>query len=493
MATGEQYIRTAVQLGLVVVVSRLLTPAEFGVSVIGTGIMAIALGLREFATSDFLIQRREVMRDDIRTSFTVLLLLTALIAAGIFALAPWFGTFYGEKLTQFLGIAAVAGLIDAMSLPIRSLLRRDMAFGTLAFINTTAATLTVVTTILLALVGFSFMSFAWAALAAASTTTVLSFYFRPQLSNLRPTFRSWRSMFAFGGYNGASHLINQAYERLPQLILGGMLPASAVGLYNRAVMVSEIPQMIFLASVFSVSFPAFAAEIRKGHGLKEPYLRALGYITVFYWPALVLLTLLAYPVVSLLLGHQWLSIVPLLQIIAIANLAWFPIVITPPLLLAVGANRDRVLFHVLGRSASVIILCSAAYFGIMAMALSQLVIGPYLMLVAFYFVRRHVATRWREIGAAIWKSAVVAASSALGPMSVVLASDQGLDLTIPATVMAVLLAATGWLVGIVATRHPVLLELSRAIDALADTPMARRLWHLRDRIAGPSPRAGEAK
>ncbi|MGH6943333.1 MAG: oligosaccharide flippase family protein, partial [Geminicoccaceae bacterium] len=96
MAAGEQYLRLAISFVSIASVSRLLTPTEIGVSVIGLGITAIALGLREFATSDFLIQRPEVLRDDIRASFTVVFLLTALITAAMFALAPWFGTFYGD-------------------------------------------------------------------------------------------------------------------------------------------------------------------------------------------------------------------------------------------------------------------------------------------------------------------------------------------------------------------------------------------------------------
>jgi hypothetical protein len=47
-------------------VVRLLTPTEVGVAVIGTAIMTIALGLREFASPEFLIQRHEIGRDDIR-------------------------------------------------------------------------------------------------------------------------------------------------------------------------------------------------------------------------------------------------------------------------------------------------------------------------------------------------------------------------------------------------------------------------------------------
>jgi O-antigen/teichoic acid export membrane protein len=474
MAAGEQYFRLAIQFGLIAIVSRLLTPTEIGVSVIGTGIAAIALGIREFATSDFLIQRHKVSRDDVRTSFTVLLLLTVLITCAMFAFAPLFATFFGEEnLARFIQIAAVAGLIEAISKPITGLLRRDMAFGVLAMVNTASAAAAAVVTVLLALAGFSYMSVAWATVAAAGTTTLLSFYFRPDVSSFRPSFKSWRSMLAFGGYNGASHVINQTYERLPQLFLGGLLPPSAVGLYNRAAMVSEIPQMIFLTSVFSVAFPALAAEIRQGRSLKDPYLRALSYITVFYWPALALLATLAYPVVSIVLGQQWLSIVPLLRVMALAYLAWFPVILTVPVLLAVGANRDRVLVHLIARPVSAVILCSAAYFGIMAMAASQLAIVPFLMIVSLYFVRRHVDFRWRELWAALWKSAVVTAGTAAGPVGVVLASDSGSELPIAAAVGAVLLAGIGWLVGVLGTRHPLSLELKKALGAVEASSLRR--------------------
>lgn len=53
------------------------------------------------------------MHADIRTSFTVLFLLTALITGGIFALAPWFGALYAEEnLARFLRVAAVAALAN---------------------------------------------------------------------------------------------------------------------------------------------------------------------------------------------------------------------------------------------------------------------------------------------------------------------------------------------------------------------------------------------
>ncbi len=491
MATGEQYLRLAFHFLSIIVVSRLLTPADIGISVIGTGIVAVAIGLREFATSDFLIQRREVVPDDVRTSFTILFLLTASIVGGIFAFASWLGILFdSDKLPAFVRIAALAVLIEAVALPVRGLLRREMAFGKLAVINTVGACVNAGMTILLALAGLGFMSIAWGRLVSSMVAAVLSFSLAPPLPSFRPRLTSWRSVLAFGSYNGASYLVGQVYETFPQLVLGGILPPAAVGLYNRATTITKVPWMVFLDGALSVAFPAFAVELRQGCNLKRPYLRALSFMTVFYWPALAMLALLAYPAVRLILGQQWLSVVPLLQVMAVAHLAWFTGPLTTPVLLAVGANRDRALVLLFACPVAALVLSAAAHFGIMAMAASQLFIIPYLMVVALYFVRRHVAFGWCELGAALWKSAVVTATSVLGPLCVVGMLDWHLDLSIEATAVAILTGAVGWIAGVVVTRHPVWSELKKAAETMGVMRFARRLSALRERMSAPRPSTG---
>ena len=119
--------------------------------------------------------------------------------------------------------------------------------------------------------------------------------------------------------------------------------------------------------------------------------------------------------------------------------------LTSPVLLAVDANEDRVMADLIGRSAPALILCSAAWFGIMAMAASKLVTWPSQMVLSFRFVRRHVAFSGRELSAALWKSAVVTATGAAGPLCVAALGDWSLDLSLAATPAALLLAASGWL------------------------------------------------
>ncbi|MDX6750231.1 oligosaccharide flippase family protein [Geminicoccaceae bacterium 1502E] len=493
MAAGEQYLRLAINLVVILCMSRLLTPSEIGIAVIGTGTMAIVLGLREFATADFVIQRPEVTRQDICTAFTIILVLTALIASAVFGLAPWLAALYGEPgLARFLRVMAVAGLIEALALPVVGLLRREMAFGMLALLYASGAAVTAIAVISLALAGFSYMSFAWAALAAAATTAALSIVLRPVLAGFRPAIGSWRSVLSFGGYNGASFTINRLYESLPQLVLGQMLPSSAVGLYNRASVVSDIPDKITLSSVLAIAFPALAEQSRNGSSLKASYLLAVSHVTVLYWPAQVLLVLLAQPIVMLLLGDQWLEMVPVLQVMAVASFAWFPVALTAPVLLAVGANRDRTLADLVGRAVSAVVLCSSAAFGIMAMAASKLVTIPFQMAVSFHFVRRHLQLGWGELAASMAKSAIVTAASASGPACLVLFSGMSNERPLASAAIALALFATAWLAAVFLTRHPVLLEIRNLAGRMAGTRRPGRLLRLPVRLTGQAPKGGGA-
>jgi hypothetical protein len=134
-------------------------------------------------------------------------------------------------------------------------------------------------------------------------------------------------------------------------------------------------------------------------------------------------------------------------------------------------------------------LCGAAFFGIIAMAASKLVTMPFHMALAFWFIRRHVPFQWSELGAALARSALVTVATALGPLAVVALSDQGFALSFSETAVAVALAGPGWLAAVLVTRHPVLLELKRALDEFAEFPF---LGRPRARMVAQGPRAGEA-
>ena len=119
----------------------------------------------------------------------------------------------------------------------------------------------------------------------------------------------------------------------------GKSTPDAIGLFSRALAVSQLGDKVVLLGLGPVALPAFAAEVQSGRSVAAPYLRALTYISGMQWPALLLTALLAQPLVLLLLGPQWLTSVPLVRILAVAAMALFAAPLTYPILVTCGAIR----------------------------------------------------------------------------------------------------------------------------------------------------------
>lgn len=475
MATIEQYSQVAVSIAMIAVLSRLLDSNEIGIAVIGLGIGTLAFNFREFVTSEYLIQRDSVSREDVRTAFTLMFGFSVVIGCLLFLSSSWLADFYAQPgLHAFIRILALTGIIDASVCTITALLRRDMEFGLVTRINALGIMTNAAVTMSLAFSHFGYMSYAWGSLAAAIVKLLLAFHARPIFWMWRPCLAGWRAMINFSAFKGASTVLDRAYETIPQLILGRFMPLTAVGIFNRANLVCGIPDKFFLSAIFSVAFPAFAAEVRAQRSVKEAYLRTISYITALYWPCLLCMAILAHPIVDITLGQAWDEVAPILQILSVAAIFWFPNILTYPVLVALGANREAFEANFIGRGISIFIICGASFYGLYALSLSQFIVLPFQMMLALIYVRRHVPFSWGELRAILYKSGLVTLGAIVGPLAVLVANDLQFELSILQACFAGLLSAIGWLAALILTGHPFLEELTRIANlVLPKLPLLR--------------------
>ena len=482
---SERYFSLFANFATIALVSRLLTPSEIGLSVIGMAIVGFVLAAREFASPNFLIQHQNLTLEEIRKAFAVMLVLTIVVTLALAAVAPWIAAAYDDaRLTPYLRVVAASIMIELISVPVISLLRREMAFGKVALINISSAAAAAITTVVLALGGFSYMSFAWAWLTSAAVGAGLALYLQSDRRIFRPVFAGWRGMLSFGGYNGAGVLLHRAYESLPYLVLGRILSFDAAAYFNRGVMLCQLPDKFYLQGVVSVILPAFSAHIRDGRTLREPYLRAISLITGFQWPALVVLALLAHPMVQILFGSQWYGVVPLVQIMAIAAMFSFSFELNYPVLVAMGAVRDSFLRCLLIWPASALIITIFAFFGLKAVAYGMLVVVPFQACVSLHFIRRHIDIAWTDVAEALWRSSVVACMSAVGPALVLAFVGFNAELPFWEAMLALALAGAGWLAGLLLTRHVLVEEFSHTFRGLGLDRFTRRVKQIEPIAAG---------
>jgi O-antigen/teichoic acid export membrane protein len=276
----------------------------------------------------------------------------------------------------------------------------------------------------------------------------------------RPSLDNWHGMVRFGGYNGGTAMLYKIYDTVPYMLLGSVLSPHAAAVFSRTLMICQLPNKFILGGAVSVVLPAFSEEIRRGRSLKVPYLRSLEIITALYWPALLVLSVLADPVVRIVLGGQWQEVVPLVRIVALASLFAFSFEVNYPVMVAMGAIRDSFLRALATFPASAAILVGAILAGgLQAAAWSMMFIIPFQAIVAIAFVRQRLGIRYADVALALWKSAVTALSSAAAPVCVLLASPDW-RLSLGQSAFAAALALAGWAGGLIATRHPLVEEMA---------------------------------
>jgi hypothetical protein len=124
------------------------------------------------------------------------------------------------------------------------------------------------------------------------------------------------------------------------------------------------------------------------------------------------------------------------------------------------------------RVVSAVILCSASYYGLLALVLSQFIALPFQMMVSLVYARKHIRFTWRELANALLPSVIVTLCSAVGPLLVSF-WDGGFGLSHPEFLLAGFFAGCGWLAAVALTRHVILEEL--AIPLRTGSALAVRL------------------
>jgi O-antigen/teichoic acid export membrane protein len=459
-SAADKYASQALMIVTTAIMARILTPAETGLYVIASSVTLLANSFRDFGVGVYIVQQKEIGRGILRSAFTLTFVLSLVMGSAVCLGAGLLSSFYRSPgLQHLLFVAALGFLVVPFSSPILALLQRDLAFKTLAWINIAAALAGCIITVGFGLWGMGPVSYVWGSVGTSVVICGLALSARPEFWIFRPSFARMRPLLSFGAVSSLITISNIAYDLLPKFAFGKILGFGAVGLYARALTVCQLPDRFVISALQPVVLPAFAAQARSGDSLKAGYLHGLSLMTAVQWPILVMLSLLAEPVVSILLGPQWGAVPPLVRIMALANMALAPAVLTFPVLVAAGRIGDALWASLISLPPSFLIVTGAAFLGLEAVAASLLLVAPLQMFVAYLFIRRAIDISWADLARTARSSAGLLLGTALVPVIVVATSSSGFSLGWLQTAMALAGGASGWAAALILVDHPLKREI----------------------------------
>lgn len=368
-STLDSYVSLVLQLGSTVVLSRLLTPEETGIFAVAAVFAALASTFRDFGVAEYLIQESSLTDDKIRAALTVNIAISWLMALGLFLGAPLAAGFYRTPgVADVMQVQALSFLLIPFGAVTMAYFRREMRFGPIFAIGTTANVVSFAVSISCALAGLGFMSLAWSSLSGVVCTVLGAMWARPKTFPRWPGTRGIGDVLQFGKFASGIYIFGQLGRGAPEMIIGRVNDMAAVAIYSRANGLVEIFNRLVLRAVMPVCMPYFSKSHREQGGMLPGYLRSVSYLTAIGWPFLAFAAIVSYSLIRLVYGIQWVESAPLAKVICGAAAVELVYHLAKEALLARGDAKASNLLQLVLQGSLVVGLLAVIPFGLQGAA-----------------------------------------------------------------------------------------------------------------------------
>jgi lipopolysaccharide exporter len=374
------YARTAVivaaQVGYTVVMARLLEPEAFGLFAVGLVVVGFGRYLAQTGLALAVVQKRHLNRDDVRAAFTASVALGIAIAVATAASAPLAARFFGEPaLLPVLQLMALSFVLVGFSNTAEALLQRGLSFRAIAVADVLAYLVGYVGVgVVLAAAGYGVWSLVASLLAQSAISGAL--YYLNARHTLLPTLRrtAYRGLLPFGTLASLAGVVEYAVQNLDTLVIGRVLGAAPLGLYNRASLLIRIPVHHLAYGLVRVLFPSLSRLQDDPAAFRWTYYRSLAAAASLLLPIGAGVAAAAFPIVEVALGERWIRSAPVLTIIACAAPLHLLTEITASAWGALGRMRTRLAVQSAFLALMAVALSVAAPYGLVGLSVAVLAV-----------------------------------------------------------------------------------------------------------------------
>jgi O-antigen/teichoic acid export membrane protein len=311
-----------VRLLSMLVLARLLTPAEFGIVAMVFAVVGIAEVLQDLGLSSASVQRAELTERQASTLFWMNVAFGAVCTAATFLLAPAVAQLVGDPSAVGLArLLAPMFVISAMSSQHLAMMSRRLQFGRIARIRVAKATVYAAVSIGLAVGGFGGSSLVWAILLSTLVETAIAVLVSP-MRIVRPRFdRSIAEITRLGVSLSGFSLLSYLAANVQTVAIGRVDGAAATGFYGRAQRLVSLSTGYLITPIDGVAFPVLSRLADDERRWADYYRTATALIGIAVWAVAPFLVVHADLLVAVLLGDRWAEVAPVVAILGAAFVA----------------------------------------------------------------------------------------------------------------------------------------------------------------------------
>jgi teichuronic acid exporter len=335
----DKFAAKAGQFVIGIVLARLLMPEDFGLIGMLSIFIAISQSFIDSGMGSGLIQKKDRNNSDFSTVFLFNLTVSVFFYLVLFFTAPFIAGFYDmPQLVLLTRVLSINIIINSLAIVQRAKLTINIDFKTIAKVNVASILAGGTVAMVLAYIGWGVWALVVQRLVSSLVSTGMFWLLSKWQFTILFSRQSFKELFGYGSKLLLAGLYAQTMHEIYNITIGKAYSASELGYYTRARAFAEMTAGTVTAILHQVTFPVLASLQDDKERMVSVYSRLIRMSAFFVIPAMTMLSLLAEPLVRLLLTDKWIPAIVLLQWMSFARI-FYPIsVINMNILNAVGRS-----------------------------------------------------------------------------------------------------------------------------------------------------------
>lgn len=428
----DRFGAQAINFLISIVLTRLLSPEEFGL--VGMIMIFMALGqtLIDSGLTSSLVRTKDCNDSDYSVVFFSNVLFSVLFYGLMYMLAPWIALFFEEsRLTGLVRIYSLGYVIIAFSSVHQTLWVKNLQFKSLTKVRISATLLSGILAVFLAFKGFGVWSLVALFLVNQTLLAIFFWYSNKLFFPLKFSLSKFKYHFTFGYRLTLAGVLNTFFDHLYQVLIGKFFSVVTLGYYTRAYTLKQYPIETLSSALQKVTYPIFAQQQQNPQLMRNSLKELVTRVIFVVAPMMILGAALAEPLFWVLFGREWMEAVPFFQVLCISGIL-YPIHSYNLNILNVFGRSDLFLKLELIKKVQILLVVFVAFqFGVMGLVWAQVFTSFSSLFINSYYTSKFLDYGFKEqlsdilppvaiagvLGAGIWISSEFLLKSLLHPVS----------------------------------------------------------------------------
>ena len=315
----SKYANVVIQLAIMMVLARILTPEQYGTVAIVTVFSSFFAILADMGVSTAIVQYKDLTKKD----FDALFFFSAVLGVGLAAVfcllsLPISMVYADGELVPLCCLTAVSILFNTLNMVPNGILLREKRFKTISVRLVVVSVVTGAAAVALALIGFGCYALVWNVILT-SLFVFLWNWSATRVGFSNPHFgQAVKRIFRYSSFQAGFGMVNYFARNLDNLLVGAMMGSAMLGYYDKAYKVMQSP-LNYLTGIFSSVMQPYLSEYQ--HDKKRLYeswlsiCRILALVGMF-----VAAVIVTFPeeILLVMFGEQWLMAAPALGMLGLS-------------------------------------------------------------------------------------------------------------------------------------------------------------------------------